>query len=165
MKYFCFPAAPPCGKQSAVSNNPVFLFFNTPANPGPTVLRLTLAGIFLFHGAQRTLGLFGGPGWHSTLETWNSVLSLPSAVTWTVLVAELAIGVAFVFGFFTRLAALMATAALSAAVVIQYRTGMAYPLIEYPIVMLAIAISLVFLGAGVLSFDRSISKNLLPSIG
>ena len=52
--------------------NPVSRIFSTPASLAPTVLRLALAAVFLYHGGQKAFGWFGGKGWTETLTQWTA---------------------------------------------------------------------------------------------
>lgn len=148
-----------------VSNNPVYLFFHTPGNPGPLILRLTAAGIFFYHGMQKSFGWFGGPGWNATIATWSETLGLPFVLAATVIVAELLIAAALLFGFLTRLAALGVVAVMVGAIVVLARGSVGLMDFELPILLCAVGFALFFQGAGALSIDRAISRNLLPVFG
>ena len=148
-----------------VSNNPVYLFFHTPGNPGPLILRLTTAGIFFYHGMQKCFGWFGGPGWDVTISTWSETLGLPFAVAATVIIAELLIATSLFFGFLTRLAALGAGAVMAGAIVVLARGSVSLTDFELPVLLCATGLALFFQGAGALSIDRAISRNLLPVFG
>ncbi len=43
--------------------------------------------------------------------------------------------------------------------------GASFATIEYPLLVVAAGLALVFTGGGTLSFDRGISKALLPEVG
>src|SRR5689334_1068637 len=74
---------------------------------GLTVLRLCLAAIFIAHGAQKLLGLWGGPGLNGTAAMLGR-LHLPSPYPLAVVlgVAELGGGILLAVGWLTRWAAL-----------------------------------------------------------
>ncbi len=150
----------------AVSSNPVYSFFATPGNPGPFFLRMTLAVTFFYHGMQKAFGWFGGEGWTATIEAWTAVdgISLPYMVVAILIVLELIIAAGLFFGFLTRLAGL-AVVLLMVGAIFYIHGGASYEEIEYPILLLASGLTLVFTGGGSLSLDRGISSNLLPAVG
>jgi putative oxidoreductase len=149
-----------------VSNNPVYLLFVTPGSLAPLFLRLAMATIFFFHGAQKAFGWFGGEGWERSLEAWGAATGpgLPAAVTVTLIVAELLIPVSLLFGFLTRIAALAAVVIMAGE--LYYLSGSpTFDAIQLPMMILAAALALLFFGGGRLSVDRGISANLLPYVG
>ena len=150
-----------------VTNNPVFHFFHTPGNAGPLVLRMAAAGIFFFHGTQKALGWFGGPGWQGTIQTWTSAtgLGLPDVIAPLVMVAELAICLALFFGLFTRLAGFAVVVIMSGALFIVSKHAPGIENLELPFLVWASGIALLCLGGGAFSIDRAISKNILPIVG
>ena len=105
---FCFSPRTRLASVRAVSNNPVYSFFATPGSFAPFFLRLALAVVSFYHGVQKTFGWFGGPGWNSTIALWTSAdtYNLPYVLVALLLVVELAVCLALLFGFLTRLAAL-----------------------------------------------------------
>jgi putative oxidoreductase len=70
------------------------------------VLRLGLGGVMLPHGLQKTLGLFGGPGFEKMLAFFTTVLHLPTYLAILPILAESLGAVLLILGLFTRLAAL-----------------------------------------------------------
>jgi putative oxidoreductase len=149
-----------------VSNNPVYSFFATPGSFAPFFLRLAVASIFFYHGMQKTFGWFGGDGWANTMALWTSAESydLPYLVVAFLLVAELAVCLGLIFGFLTRLAA-FAVVIIMAVVLIFVHGGTTFEAVEFPLVLLAVGLSLVITGGGYFSLDRAISVNLLPNVG
>jgi putative oxidoreductase len=150
-----------------VAKNPVYLFFHSPGNVGPLILRLAVGGIFFYHGTQMALGWFGGDGWQGTVEAWASPdgFGLPVVLTSLVIVMELAICLSLAFGFLTRIAGLGVVAVMSGALFLLGRTAEAFSVLEFPVIVWAAGLALVCLGGGALSMDRAISKNLLPIVG
>ena len=122
--------------------------------------------MFFYHGVQKTFGWFGGPGWTKTLALWTSAESynVPYVVGALVLVTELAVCIALLFGLFTRLAAL-AVVLMMGGVLIFTQEGASFDAVEFPIVLIAAGLSLMITGGGYLSMDRAISVNLLPQVG
>ena len=131
----------------------------------PLVLRLTLAVVMFAHGAQKTLGWFGGSGLRRTLDFLRkSGVSSPVAV--------LAIAVEFLgplglaVGLLTRLAALgIAAVMLGAILTVHGRHGFFMNWygnqpgegFEYHVLAIGLAVALVLNGAGVWSLDAVIA--------
>lgn len=70
---------------------------------GVLVLRLALAAVFLFHGAQKLFGLFGGHGIEGTAGFMESLgLPFPTASAIAAGATELVGGLALVTGLFVR---------------------------------------------------------------
>jgi putative oxidoreductase len=81
------------------------------------VLRLGLALVVWPHGAQKALGLFGGPGLAGVVAGLHTHLGIPVPLVYLVVATEFIGPILLVFGVLTRLAALaifvdMATAAI-----------------------------------------------------
>jgi Predicted membrane protein len=149
-----------------VSNNPVYLLFVTPRSLAPLFLRLAVATIFFYHGAQKAFGWFGGEGWQGTIEAWGAETGpgLPAAVTASLILAELLIPLSLVIGFLTRPAALGVVIIMVGE--LYYLSGSpAFQDLQLPLLLLANGLALFFIGAGRLSADRAISANLLPYVG
>jgi putative oxidoreductase len=149
-----------------VSNNPVYLLFVTPRSLAPLFLRLAVATIFFYHGAQKAFGWFGGEGWQGTIEAWGAETGpgLPTAVTASLILAELLIPLSLVIGFLTRPAALGVVIIMVGE--LYYLSGSpAFQDLQLPLLLLANGLALFFIGAGRLSADRAISANLLPYVG
>ena len=149
-----------------MSNNPVYSFFATPGSFAPFFLRLALAAVSFYHGVQKTFGWFGGPGWNSTIALWTSAenYNLPYVVVALLLVTELAVCLALLFGFLTRLAAL-AVVLIMGGILIFVQEGSTFEAVEFPILLIAAGLSLMITGGGHFSVDRAISVNLLPQVG
>ncbi len=149
-----------------MSNNPVYSFFATPGSFAPFFLRLALAAVSFYHGMQNTFGWFGGPGWNSTIALWTSADShnLPYFLVAFLLVAELAVCLALVLGFLTRLAALAVVLIMGGVLIFVYG-GATFEAFQFPILLIAAGLSLMITGGGYLSVDRAISVNLLPQVG
>ena len=149
-----------------MSNNPVYSFFATPGSFAPFFLRLALAAVSFYHGVQKTFGWFGGPGWNSTIALWTSPenYNLPYVVVALLLVTELAVCLALLFGFLTRLAAL-AVVLIMGGILIFVHEGSTFEAVEFPILLIAAGLSLMITGGGHFSVDRAISVNLLPQVG
>jgi putative oxidoreductase len=132
------------------------------------ILRLSLAGIFIMHSYVKITLFDWGTSWY---DVWNPhgtdemTPALQAVVAWS----ELACGIALGIGLLTRLAALGMIAIMIGAIsavtyrldftsinfsnvsggVIEHHVGY-----EYNCAIIAIALSLVILGAGAVSLDR-----------
>jgi len=150
-----------------VTKNPVYHFFHSPGNVGPLILRLAIAGIFFYHGTQKALGWFGGAGWQGTVEAFASPtgFGLPVVLSSLVIVLELAICLSLFFGFLTRFAGLAVVVIMSGALLLLGRNATTFSDLEFPLIVWAAGLAIVCLGAGSLSLDRAISRNLLPVVG
>src|SRR2546421_11266259 len=87
------------------------------ADLGLLALRLTLGAVFLAHGAQKSVGAFGGPGFAGATGFIESIGFRPARL-WTALAVggELAAGLLFVLGLWTPLAGLLVLATMAGAV-------------------------------------------------
>lgn len=146
-----------------MSSNPIYAFFSTPKSFGPFILRMLLASVFFYHGAQKAFGWFGGPGWNGTMTAFAG-MGFSAGTTVFVMLTELLVSIAMLFGFLTRLAALGVIAVMTGALYFVH-AGQGITACEYPFALLMVAVALLFVGAGRLSLDRAISSQLLPVVG
>ena len=124
---------------------------------------MLLATIFFYHGGQKAFGLFGGPGWSGTLHNWSGQ-GFSAGVAVAVMLTELLVTIAMLFGFLTRLASVGVMVVMTGA--LHYvHIAKGFDSSEFPLSILLVALALFFLGGGRLSIDRAISGQLLPSIG
>jgi putative oxidoreductase len=121
------------------------------------VLRLTLAIVLWPHGAQKALGLFGGPGIAGTVAGLSGHMGLPAIVVYLVIAVEFLGPIALVLGVLTRLAALgIAVDMACAAVLVHLSNGFFMNFagnqkgegIEYFIYAVGVALALVIAGPG-----------------
>lgn len=141
--------------------------FNTIDSWGPVLLRLALGIIFIAHGGQKVLGLFGGPGWEGTIAHFGQQMGIPMPLTVLIMAAEFLGGIGLIFGFLTRLAALGICAVMIGAMVkVHLAFGFFLNMtcapnrghgIEFNIALLAMALALVCFGPGFASVDRWLS--------
>lgn len=76
-------------------------FVSTQNDFGVFVARVMLSIVFMPHGAQKLLGLFGGYGFSATLDSFTSN-GMPAVLAFLVIMAESLGSVALLFGFFGR---------------------------------------------------------------
>ena len=146
--------------------NPVSRIFSTPASLAPTILRLALAVIFVYHGGQKAFGWFGGDGWTATMATLTAGdgLNFPYWLATLGVLAEIAGAAGIFFGIFTRIAALAIMLTMLVGIyTVHFAKGFGGPSgYEYPFALAAMAFALVCIGGGRFSIDRAISRQLLP---
>ena len=121
------------------------------------ILRLTVAIVLWPHGAQKALGLFGGPGIAGTVAGLTGHFGLPVVVAYLVIAVEFLGPIALVLGVLTRLAALgiaidMASAAflghLANGFFMNFGGHQAGEGIEYFIYAVGASLALVIAGPG-----------------
>jgi putative oxidoreductase len=131
----------------------------------PLVLRLTLAVVMFAHGAQKTLGWFGGDGLRGTLDVLRKS-GVPSPVAVLAIMAEFLGPLGLAAGLLTRVAALGIAAVMLGAILTVHRQhgffmnwygsqqGEGF---EYHVLAIGLAVALVLNGAGAWSLDAVIA--------
>lgn len=132
------------------------------------VLRVVLGAIFCAHGAQKTFGWFGGPG-YSGIMHWFAQQHVPAPLALMAIMAEALGGLGLVFGFLTRIAALGLVVNM---VVATFMVGLPNGLfmnwfanqkgegIEFYLLVIVIGVTLILQGAGRWSVDRELALKL-----
>jgi len=125
-------------------------------------LRLALGTVFIFHGLQKSFGLFGGPG----IKGFSGMLSglnipFPEAMAVIVAYIELIGGILLVLGILTRISSLSLLVIMLVSMLkvhlIKGFSNMAGGY-EYNLVLILVCLSLVISGSGKLSLGKKISK-------
>jgi putative oxidoreductase len=133
------------------------------------VVRIVLGVVFFAHGAQKTLGWFGGAGLRSTLKVFREHLRIPTPLALLAVEAELLGGLGLIVGLLSRVAALgIAVVMIVALLAVHWRFGFFMNWygekeghgIEYHILALALAAVVIFKGAGAFSLDKALSRHL-----
>ncbi len=124
-------------------------------------LRVPVGIIFAAHGAQKLFGMFGGYGLDGTGQ-WMDSIGLGPGYLMALLAgsAEFFGGLALILGLLVRPAALALAVTMVVAIVkVHLDKGffMSSNGYEYALALLAVTASLVVLGAGRASLDRSLS--------
>ena len=131
----------------------------------PLALRLTLAVVMFAHGAQKTLGWFGGYGLRGTLDSLRKS-GVPSPVALLAIMAEFLGPLGLAVGLLTRVAALgIAAVMLGAILTVHRRYGFFMNWygneqgegFEYHVLAIGLAVALVLNGAGMWSVDAMIA--------
>jgi putative oxidoreductase len=131
-----------------------------------TILRITLGGVILPHGLQKTFGWFGGYGFRGTMGFFTDTLGIPWLVALLVIAAE-SIGALFlILGFATRLCSAAMIVVMLGAVFMAHldygffmnwfgaQKGEGF---EYHLLVIGMALTLTIAGAGRFSVDRAVT--------
>ncbi len=127
------------------------------------ILRLTVAIVLWPHGAQKALGLFGGPGMMTTVGMLGAHPGIPPVLAYLVIAVEFLGTIGLVLGVLTRLAALgVAIDMACAAILVHARNGFfmnfsgrqAGEGVEFFILLVGIALALVIAGPGRIALLR-----------
>lgn len=133
------------------------------------IARIALGVVFFAHGAQKMLGWFGGTGLQTTLRIFREHLHIPAPLAVLAVAAELLGGLGLIVGLFSRVAALAIAVVMCVALFAVHRKfGFFMDWygdkkghgIEYHILVLALAMLVIYKGAGALSLDQALSHHL-----
>lgn len=117
---------------------------------GLLIVRLTLGSIFFLHGAQKVLGLFGGPGLKDFIA-WAATMNIPSWLAYLGAFAEFIGGILLFLGLFTELAAVAVIGVMIGAIYYVH-LGKGYFIqnggFEYPLNLIFLSLALLFGGPG-----------------
>ncbi len=129
------------------------------------VVRLALGVVFVAHGGQKVLGWFGGPGLRATLDSFRG-MGVPVPAAAVAAFIEFLGGLAMLVGFLARPAAVGIIVVMLVAVAkVHARHGFFLNFsgtpgkghgYEFNFALIAMALSILIGGAGVLSIDRAI---------
>ena len=126
-------------------------------------LRLALGAVFVAHGAQKVLGLWGGPGL-AQFTSGQAPLGLKPAWLWlgAAALAELVGGALVLAGLMTRLGALLLLSVMLVAMFGVHWSGGFFitnkpmPGVEYTVALVGMALALLISGGGRLSLDEAL---------
>lgn len=144
----------------------------TTASIGDTLafmmIRLPLGIVFIAHGSQKLLGLFGGHGLTATFQTFEQKMGIPPVLTFLAIIAEFGGGIGVLLGFLTRLSGAGIAAVMAVAMYkVTWASGFFLNItcipgrgsgIEYNLALLGMALALVLKGGGPWSMDRFLWK-------
>jgi putative oxidoreductase len=132
------------------------------------IVRLALGIVMLPHGAQKALGLFGGPGYAGTMAMFTSQ-GMPAALAFLVILGESAGSLGLIVGFLSRIAAFgISCIMLGAIAMVHLPNGFfmnwsgkqAGEGFEYHILALGVALAVLVGGGGKSSVDRAIVESM-----
>jgi len=140
---------------------------NTTDDPALTVLRLVLGVVFFAHGAQKTLGWFGGYGFSGTMGFFTQGMHIPAAFAFLAICAEFLGSIGLLLGLLGRVAAFgICCNMLVAIFTVHWHFGLFANWfgnqkgegIEYHLLAIAIALAIMIKGSGAFSIDRALSS-------
>ncbi|MCS4301966.1 DoxX family protein [Chryseobacterium sp. BIGb0232] len=139
------------------------LIFQTNNTWTGTLLRWTVGIVFIPHGLQKTLGLFGGMGWDGTMKFFTENLQLPYMVASTVILVEFLGSISLLLGWATRFWALsfiglligiMFSSHLDNGFFMNWLGTQKGEGCQFDILAIGIVVTLLMEGGGKLSVDR-----------
>ena len=131
-----------------------------------TILRAVLGVVFLAHGSQKMLGLFGGFGFHASMGFFTH-MGMPAPLAFLIICTEFFGGLGLIVGLLTRIASLAIAGLMIGAIFMVHlpngffmnwmgsQKGEGF---EFHLLALAMAAALLLRGAGAFSLDRTLSK-------
>ena len=131
-----------------------------------TMLRVVLGVVFFAHGSQKMLGWFGGFGFHGTIGAFTH-MGMPAPMAFLIICTEFFAGLGLIAGLLTRIASFgVAGLMIGAIFMVHLPNGFFMNWmgtqkgegIEYHLLALAMAGTLLLRGAGAFSLDRSLAK-------
>ncbi len=134
----------------------------------PLMIRIPLGLIFLAHGSQKLLGIFGGNGLTATFALFEQKLGILPIFTLLAIIAEFGGGLGVLTGFLTRVSAAGIASVMAVAI---YKVHWAHGFfmntycqpgkghgIEFTLALLGMALYLVLAGGGRWCIDRLIFR-------
>jgi putative oxidoreductase len=143
----------------------MYKIFNTNNSLAATFARLFLGVVLFPHGAQKLLGWFGGYGFSGTMNFFTETMNLPWIVAFLVIVIEFFGAVFLIAGIATRVVSFSILFLFLGIAFTHTENGFFMNWfgnqqgegIEYFLLVLGLALSLVVSGAGKLSLDQAIA--------
>ena len=80
----------------------ITLLIKTDQDWASLIARIFLGGVIFPHGAQKILGIWGGHGLTSMMESFEGWFGIPPAISFLVAIAEFFGAIALILGFFSR---------------------------------------------------------------
>lgn len=126
-------------------------------------VRLTLGVIFIAHGAQKVLGVWGGPGWSAFTGGTTPFSFMRPAWFWlgAAALSELVGGVLVLLGLLTRVGAFFLTATMLTAIFGYHLQGgffLSNKGYEYALALLGMSVALLVSGGGRASVDEYLQQ-------
>jgi putative oxidoreductase len=117
------------------------------------LFRIVVGFLFLFHGAQKVLGMFGGMGGATA-----PIMSMP----WIAGVIELVGGILVMIGLFTRIAAFICSGEMAAAYFMVHQPQGAWPIQNQGELAAVYCFAFLYIaarGAGIWSADAAMRRS------
>jgi putative oxidoreductase len=144
------------------------LLMTNSGNWSALVARLVLGATVFAHGAQKLFGWFGGYGFKGTMGFLTGQVGLSSFIALMVILIESVAAVMIIAGAFTRVAAI-GIFGLFAVIMFKFHSVNGFFMnwagnqkgegIEYFIILLGVALTLVIAGGGKASIDAALITN------
>jgi putative oxidoreductase len=140
--------------------------FKTRPDVVPLIVRVVVGVLFFAHGAQKMLGWWGGPGFSTMMHAFEGQ-GIPAPLAFLAIAAEFFGGIGMILGFLTRIAAFGITVNMIVAIfTVHLRNGLFMNWtreqkgegFEYHLLVIAITVSIMLVGAGAFSIDGMIYK-------
>jgi putative oxidoreductase len=134
----------------------------------PAIARLAMGFVMLPHGLQKTLGMFGGPGFNGTMQYMTTGSHIPYIFALLAVIAESLGALGLIVGLLGRVAAFgIACEMLVAVALVHSHVGFFMNWngtqkgegFEYHILMVALAIIVMIAGSGAVSIDRALTRS------
>ena len=130
------------------------------------ITRVTLGGVMLPHGLQKTLGMFGGNGFSATMEFMTG-MGMPAVIVFLVIIGESLGALGLIFGFLTRFCAASFVIIMGGAAFMHAGNGFfmnwmgaqAGEGFEYHLLMIGMGLALAVSGGGKWAIDGLIKKH------
>ncbi|MDB5099702.1 MAG: hypothetical protein JWM80_4123 [Cyanobacteria bacterium RYN_339] len=135
----------------------------------PLLARLTLGLVMFPHGAQKALGMFGGPGFGGTMTMFTSMMHIPAAFAVLAIAAEFLGSLGLITGLLGRVAAfgilcnmLVATLMVHAGngFFMNWMGNQKGEGFEYHLLAIGLALIVMVAGSGRASLDRMIQDRI-----
>src|SRR5258707_7937888 len=139
-----------------------------------TIVRIVVGVVFFAQGAQKAWGGLGGTGLQSTMRVFREQLQIPTPLALLSVAAEFLGGLGLIVGFLSRIAALgIATVMIVALIAVHGKFGFFMNWygekkghgIEYHILVLALALTVMIKGAGAFSLDQFLYQHVSTQNG
>jgi len=139
-----------------------------------TIIRIVLGVVFFAHGAQMALGWFGGAGLQKTVRTLRENLQIPAPLALLSVAAQFLGGLGLIVGLLSRVAAFGIVIVMSVALLVVHRKFGFFMNwfgekqghgIEYHVLVLALALTVIIKGAGAFSLDQVLYQHLSTQNG
>ena len=129
------------------------------------LIRLMLAAVFMFHGAQKLFGSFEGPGMAAWTESLTKMqVPMPAVAAWVSALTEFGGGLLVAIGLLTRLVTIPMIINMAVAIIMVHpgafssqKGGM-----EFPLTLAVMLTALLIAGPGRWSVDGMISGECCP---
>jgi putative oxidoreductase len=141
-------------------------FISTPDDFAVFIARIALSSVFIPHGLQKILGLFGGYGFSATMSYFTS-LGVPAVLAFLIIMAESLGSMALLVGLFGRFMAFgIGMDMLGAIILVHVPNGLFMNWagtqkgegFEFHLLAIGLALVIMIKGSGKFSIDRVLHK-------